>query len=500
MMKTRCLILGVCFGVFVSLQVSAQENLVQVMDRFLSSCWTGTSFNESSSESVSAKNWFNGLDKEKQSNLLSVLLERVEKSSEVNENTGFIKAAEEYLLLCQNSDDICGDILEMLGMVYADQRDADGLASARERLTSYAEITGRDYDAAISQLTHASNELLPLSKDLEGIWVSDKVNKNGFPEYIYVVKDNRIVFDDRSEGSIGMTYIWYRLTERAAQLFEVNDQKDQIRFDFFSQKIKGGHEFLAGTMYDFSQATGRANAEYIAQRGVTLGNAIGSTLESALIAGIFEGIGEELAKARSKVYWISNEGTKVSSGHLNVKTEKRIIKSTVDKEDEKVETEIMNLYRVDPQKDHIVFAKGRYEGFELTNATKEDREELERLYKKANTPIVVWGTTMAVVAAGCLTGGIIMMTREGAYNKETRVWNTTGKIGKGLIFGSLVPLTASLMLFAGMKDAVIIPKAYKDFNARQMKKLKAKYGVTITAAPVYDPFTNTTGGAFAMTF
>lgn len=497
-MKALRPILGVCVGLFISLQGNAQENLVPVMDRLLSACWTENSINETSSEVASAQRWFNSLNKSEQGDLLSVLLDRVEKTSEQSENAGFIKAAEEYLLLSPADDDLRGDILEMLGKIYTDQRDTEKLASARNRLTLFAETTGRDYDSAISSLTKASREFLPLSKDLEGIWVSDKVNRNGFPEYIYVVKNNQIIFDDTSEGTIGINYIWYRLNVRAAQRFEVNDQKGQVSFDFFSQKIKGGHTYMAGTMYDFSQATGRAYAEYSAQKGVTFGDALGAAVGSAIIGGIFEGIGEELAKARSKVYWIRNEGTKISSGHLKVKTEKRIIKATVDNETVKTDTDIMNLYRVDPKEDHIVFAKGQYEGFQITSATKEDRQELERIYKKAYTPIVVWGATLAAVAAGTMATGIVLMTGEGA--REGKEWTKKAKIGEGLVIGSLFPLVASITLFAGMGKEIFVPKAFKDFNARQMKKLQDKYGVTVVAVPVYDPFTNAAGGAVAITF
>ena len=494
-MKALRPILGVCVGLFISLQVNAQENLVPVMDRLLSACWTGDSINETSSEVASAQRWFNSLNKSEQGELLSVLLDRVEKTSEQNENAGFIKAAEEYLLFSPADDDLRGDILEMLGKIYTDHRDLRGLSFTRNRLASYAALTGRDFETTISALSRASAEFAPLSKSLEGYWVSDKVNKNGFPEYVYYVQDKSIFIQPCSSGE------WKNSSMRigeafkenyAAQLFEVNDNTNEIRFDFYSQTVKGGSQFLSGTMYDFAQATGRANAEYSAQQGVTLGSALGAAVEASIIAGIFEGIGDAVAKARSSVFWLSNYGQRIKPGLLDVSAEQKVIKKTLgsDKEREYVTPEKIHLYHIDPS-DHIVFQKDRKQGILSNCAVAEDAIELERINKKNKTIAAVCGTMAAVGTSCIIVGGIMGLTLK---DKESPNMTTPQLVGLSIMCGGL------------LMDIITIPiwgseeKKYKQFNLRQMQKLKDKYGVSVTAVPVYDPFTNTAGGAIAMTF
>ena len=456
---------------------------------------------EKSSEARQAKNWFNSLTESEKETLLSVLMTRVENATTKEENSEFIKAGEEYLFVAPVDDVFRGDILEMLGQIYSDERNSERLESVRARLSSYAANNGEEYDSSLKKLKLASNSMKPMSKDMDGVWVSSVTDDMNYPLYIIDINSNTATLLPQSHNySIRcFTNNPYAGLNKSQQ-FELNDNTGQYSFSFFSQIVKAGSS-ISNAMYDFSQATGRANAEYMAQSGVSISDKLGSTLASALISSIFEGIGDELAKARSTADFMNFSGHRVSSGYLTSHMEHITVNAVVETEKSTSSSLSFHFYRADPE-DHVVFAHGWDGGvseyFQLENATEKDAKEICRLKRKGWTvPLIAFGAT-AAVCGGILAFGLTRPKVE-EYDSMGKPYMTMSKQGIAWTAVGIVSLAMSVIIPATV-HSFTGPKAFRDFNKRQMNKLKNKYDGSISAVPMYDPFTQTGGASLAMTF
>lgn len=468
-----------------------RDNLITALDQNLAACWDKkeTCLDDSGEKAESLKKWFKSLSVREQKLVMETLSDRVMAASEQTGNAAFMKAAEEYLLLAAEDDSIRGELLDMLGQIYSDQQESDNLKRTIDRLNVYCSATGQDYTSSLVNMKRVHSQLVPLSKDLEGVWVSDLVGEGGFPQFIYRVKGGKVFLDPQSRAKSGIQYLPYRFQgNMLAQVFEVNDITNQVRFDFFSRKFRGAHTGLANSMYDLSLATGRAWAEYSAQKNVSFAQSMGAAVESAILGAIFESIGEEIAKSRSTVYWLSNYGQRIAPGVLSISSDLRTIKATVDGESSEDKSESFLLYHIDPGDDIPAFAGIEYYTgnngafYVLDGASKADVEEAKRAYQKSHSTGMVVGGSVLTVGAGVFVYGII--------KKST--WTS--------ILGGALPMVVGTAIVAGAWDSFVIPHVLKDYNGKQMDKLRAKYGVSLTSAPMYDPFTNSGGMTVAMTF
>ena len=392
----------------------------------------------------------------------------------------------------------------MLGQIYSDARNSKLLNSVIERLSSYMSFTGKgkEYELSLSKLKMASNSLNPMSKDVDGLWVSSLTDDTGYPMYIIKINSRTATLLPQSKNyDISYFTPYPNSGLDKAQMFELNDNTQWYSLGFFTQKVKAG-SFLSEAMYDFSQATGRANAEYMAQSGVNFSDKLASSITSALISSIFAGIGDELAKSRSKAHYMSFSGNRLMSGCLTSRMEHIVVKATVEGQSSSSSNASFFFYRADPE-DHVVFAHGwdggTSEYFQLGNATPADAKEISRLKRKGWTvPIITFGC-LAAAGGGVLAYGLTR-PKVVAYNSMGDPYMTASKKGIAWTATGVVALFMSPIIPFAVIHSYTGPKAFKDFNNRQMNKLKNKYSVSVAAAPMYDPFTQSGGATIAMSF
>lgn len=484
-MKRALVIFGVIVGLFISFNVNAQNNvLINELDLRLAKCWSEdySSINVNGKDADDIKEWFQSLSDSERGDIQSILLERLGEASTQEENKAFIKAAEEYLLIMPHNDDLCGDILEMLGVIYADQNDKENLRFSQERLKSFTALSGKDYSDALEKMENALTNYKPLSSDMTGIWVSDLTDKNGFPQLIFEIKDDTLAVINPASK---FKYKSHFLNDFAkSQQFEVNNYSNQFLINFYSQYVSGGSRFLANTMYDFSQASGRANAEYSAQRGVSFGDALGSAVASALISSFFDALGSAFATSSSTAYVLSLEGNRVSSGILNTRIDQLELRATVDYSNQNSISNNCTFYRIDPKKDNINFVKQA--PLWEDQLSDEDKKTYIKAHNKSwlfMAPCLV-GVTAGL---GCAVAGIVNEIK--GYEEEGTRLTIIGLGTAGVFTSAMITL-----LFT------VYPGLFKEFNTSKMNLIKEKYGVSVSLAPGYDPFTNTGGAALSMRF
>ena len=479
------IIIGIYVCLFLSFPAFSQDSIVIEMDQLLSACWSapGVLAEDQGNEVMSLRSWFDSLPEAQKQTLLDVLLDRVEKASEKDENVAFIKASEEYLLLCPSDAPLRGDILEFLGKVYADQRDAMKLSSTYDRLVSYSALTGQDYSATLASLKKSVEDNMTVSQDLVGLWVSEETDNSGFPKFaINIEKEGVAALDFGSGFKRG----WHFAGENIyVQRYEVNENTGEFLMNFYSQHVKKGNQFLAGAMYNMSQATGQAHAEYSAQRGVSFSDAAGAALEASVIAALFDLFGEEISKSRSRAYVVTFQGRRERPGVLNANINQLRIKATTDDTIEEEHRTSTRMFKIDPEKDHIVFT-----GSQRQYVTEEDAKLLKKCDNKGwyfVVPMIVG----AGAGVGICVKGLVDYAKAQDDIMKKKATNTL-LIAGGVTLGSILVFGGLGIAFSGQFQ--------KEFHVRQMNKVKAKYGVDVSAVPVYDPFTNTAGGSIAFTF
>lgn len=501
-------------GVLVSLLFGVQAfasqdapSLIATMDSKLAECWneSNSRLDDSSAPAKDAKAWFKALGSEDRSSLLAVLMDRVEAASNEDQNAPFIKAAESYLLFAPSDDPLRGDILEMLGTIYADEQDKWFTTHAQNRLSLYAQETGQDYSEALKKLDLALASMRPLIDDLEGYWVSDWTNEFGYPQILVRIKNHKARLLESTKYYVAYPFIRAINAEEqslnVAQQFDVNNTNDAYAFTFFTQMIKS-HQFLASTMYGASQSVGRANAEYRAQNGVSFSDALGATIGTTFMQVILDGIGDELAKARSKTQILGFSGNRIQSGHLSATMEHRYITETMETERSESQSHSFNFYRIDPQEDHIVFAQAKDDVFLKNSATQEDLNELKKLNRKFWTAPLL-GAGACLLVGGGLFAGSFALPKETMVRPDGKTYQAMSKGGYAmLVSGVIVALVGSSVTIVLLRDHSRKTGAgvYKSFNERQMNNLKKKYDVQVSASPHYDPFTNSAGAAFTINF